>query len=380
MEKVKNLVVGAGLSGATIARRIAELKHESVLVIDRRNHIAGNAFDYVDDETGIIVHRYGPHVFHTNDKEVWDFLSRFTEWHPFFYKVKAFIDGKLITIPFNFDSIEQAFPHNFAKRLEEKLLDNFEFNTKVSILDLEKYKDNDLKFLKQYIYNKVYKGYSLKQWGTAFDDLDESVTSRVPIYISRDDRYFLDKYQAIPKFGYTKLIENILKDDLIEIRLNTDFLHYKSVYEYENLYYTGSLDELFDYSAGALPYRSLDLQFKKLDREKYQDFAQVNYPENFDFTRICEYKHYLNQTSSKTVISVEYPCDFERDLNERFYPIENKKNESLYKLYVGYLRDQNWKNGQKSSKKYINILGRLGLYKYLNMDQVVRKALDMTKF
>lgn len=376
MEKVKYLVVGCGLSGAIIAERIASIKKQKVLVIDKRDHIGGNVYDY--KQYGITVHKYGPHVFHTNNKEVWDYLSRFTEWHYFMYRVKTFIDGKEVNIPFNLDSLYKVFPNTLAQKLEEKLLNNFKFNSKIPILELKNSSDNDLQFLAEYIYEKVFLGYTVKQWGVKPEDIDSSVSARVPIYISKDNRYFTDKYQAIPKNGYTKMVENILDNPLIEVRLNTDFKDIKNEIDYDIMYFTGSIDELFDYKHGKLPYRSLNIEFKKYDKEFMQSGPQINYPENYDYTRSVEYKYYLDEKSDKTILSYEYPCEYEDGKNERYYPIPNEDNQKLYKKYLKELLKLN--NARRTGNpRWIYVLGRLGDYKYYNMDEVVEKALMLAK-
>ncbi|OCG06222.1 UDP-galactopyranose mutase [Gilliamella apis] len=364
---VKNLVVGCGLAGAVIAERIATQLNQPVLIIDKRPHIAGNIYDYEDTKFGINVHRYGPHVFHTNNQIVWDYLSQFTEWHYFMYRVKAVIDGNEINIPFNLDSLYKVFPKCLADKLAMNLLDKFGFNKKISILELNKTNDKDLKFLANFIYEKVFLGYTIKQWGVKPEDLDESVSSRVPIYISRDNRYFQDKYQAIPLKGYTKMVENILDHPLIDVQLNTDFFDVQNSIKYERLFFTGPIDEFFNYEYGELPYRSLDIQFVEYDKEYFQSGPQINYPENYDYTRSVEYKYYLEQKSHNTIVSFEYPRKFERGINERYYPVPNIKNQTLYDKYYNKLIDLN----------NVYFLGRLADYKYYNMDQVIERALTL---
>lgn len=364
--KIKNLIVGCGLSGAILAQRIANLKGERVLIVDKREHIGGNVYDYKDEETLITVHKYGPHVFHTNIKEVWDYLSQFTKWHFFMYRVKAFIDGREVNIPFNLDTLYKVFPHHLASNLERKLVAQFGFNKKVPILDLRNAQDGDLEFLATYIYEKIFLGYTTKQWGVKPEELDFSVSARVPVFIGRDDRYFQDTYQAIPKYGYTKMIENIIKHPLIELKLKTDFKDIKDSIQFEKLFYTGAIDEFFDYEFGELPYRSLDIVFETFDKEYVQSSAQINFPENYDFTRSVEYKYYLDEKSNKSILSYEYPCAFEKGVNERYYPILNEKNQKLYEKYL-----------TKAKKlKNIHFLGRLGDYKYYDMDKAVQRALN----
>lgn len=362
--KIKNLIVGCGLSGAVIARCLAD-RGEEVLIIDRRSHIGGNIYDYRDKETGITVHQYGPHVFHTNNKKVWDFLSRFTQWHRFMYRVKAVMDGIEVNIPFNLDSLHKVFPPKLAETLETKLIEKFGFNKKVPILELRQTNDKDLEFLAEYVYQKVFLGYTVKQWGVKPEDLDASVSGRVPVYISRDDRYFQDKYQGIPADGYTAMVQKILDHPLIKVELNTDFAN--AGVEYGELYFSGAIDEFFGYELGRLPYRSLDLVFEKFNHAYFQSGPQINFPENYDYTRSVEYKYYLDEKSEQTIVSFEYPCPYEEGKNERYYPIPDDSNQKLYEQY----------RAKAAKLPNVHFVGRLGDYKYYNMDQVVARALDL---
>jgi len=361
----KILVVGAGISGATLANKIANETDNKVVIIDSRNHIAGNCYDYKKEN--IMVHKYSIHAFHTDDHEVWNFLSSFTKWHPYMHKVKAIVDGIDIPLPFNINSIYKVFPKTLSERLEKKLLDKYDYNSKVSILELKQTEDKDLTFLSNFIYDKVFLNYTLKHWGLTPEELDSSITARVPISISRDDRYFQNKYQAIPLSGYTAMIKNMLNHDNIEVRLETSFQEIKDIGEFEHIFYTGKIEEFFDYKFGDLPYRSIDLDFQILNQENFQSLVQVNYPNNYDFTRIGEYKHFLNDKSDKTIISYEYPCEYKKDENEPYYPIIKEDNKELYSKYL------------KEANKLDNItfLGRLGDYKYYDMDKAVRRALDV---
>lgn len=367
MRKVKNLVVGCGLSGVVLAERLATERNEDVLIIDRRNHIGGNIYDYKDAETNITVHKYGPHVFHTNDKAVWDYLSRFTDWHRFMYRVKAVMDGIEVNIPFNLDSLHKVFPHKMAEKLEEKLINKFGFNKKVPILELRKAQDADLEFLADYVYQKVFLGYTVKQWGVKPEDLDASVSGRVPVYISRDSRYFQDKYQGIPANGYTAMIEKMLQNPLIKVELNTDFKDIANNIEFDRLFFSGAIDEYFNYELGHLPYRSLDIVFKTHGCEYLQSGPQINFPENYDYTRSVEYKYYLDEKSDKTVVSYEYSCPYEEGKNERYYPIPDSKNQELYNRYTA----------EAEKLKNVYFIGRLGDYKYYNMDQTVARVLTL---
>lgn len=366
MKRVKNLVVGCGLTGMVLAERLASELKEEVLIIDRRSHIGGNIYDY-KDESGVTVHQYGPHVFHTKDKKVWDYLGRFTDWHYFMYRVKAVIDGREVNVPFNLDSLHQVFPRQLAERLEEKLVAKFGFNRKVPILELRQTDDGDFARLADYVYEKVFLGYTVKQWGVRPEELDPSVSGRVPVFVSRDDRYFQDKYQAIPAEGYTKMAERMLDNPLIRVELSTDFNDVRGSMDYERLFYTGPIDEFFGFELGELPYRSLDIVFRRHDRAFYQSGPQINYPENYDFTRSVEYKYYLDEQTAQTVVSEEYPQAYEAGRNERYYPVPDAGNHELYRRY----------RQKADGLEKVYFAGRLGDYKYYNMDEAVKRALEL---
>ncbi len=356
------LIIGAGLSGCVIAQQITKKLQEKVHIIERRDHIGGNIHDYLD-KYGNIVHTYGPHAFHTNNEKVWRYLSSFTEWKPYFHHVEGYIDGQNVPIPFNLNSIEKLFPTNYANNITDELIKKFGINKKVTILELLNHEE--FKELAKYVYEKVFLGYTIKQWDKKPEELDISVSARVPIYTSKDNRYFQDKYQAIPEQGYTKMIENILSSPLIKIDLNTEFKNIDKS-KYKKIIYTGMIDEYFDYSLGRLPYRSLKFILKTIDKEYYQNTAQKNFSENFDFTRITEYKHFLDQQTSKTTISYEYPFEYDEKINEPYYPIPNDKNHKLYEKYLKLAKNE----------KNTIFLGRLAEYKYYNMDQIVESALN----
>ncbi len=370
------IIVGAGLAGAVIAERIATQLNQRVLVIERRNHIAGHCYDY-KDENNIIIHKYGPHLFHTNSKKVVDYLSQFTEWQIYNHEVLAYIDGKKVPIPFNLNTLYEVFPISKASIIENKLINTYGYNVKVPILELKKSSDPDLQFLADYVYNKVFLNYTLKQWGMKPEDIDSSVTARVPVFIGRDNRYFTDKYQFVPKHGYTKMVENMLSHKNIKLLLNTDFkeiseIKGKDFYIFGSkfegkLIYTGQIDELFDYKFGELPYRSLDLRFETIDCEFYQEKAVVNYPNDYDFTRITEFKHIHPVNTPKTVILKEYPQDYKRGKNTPYYPFFTKENQEKYNKYLEYAKQ--FKN--------LILVGRLAEYKYYDMDDIVERALEV---
>lgn len=365
-----NIIVGSGFSGSTMARLIAEKLDEKVVVVDKKDHIAGNSYDY-RDENGIMIHKYGSHIFHTNNEKVWTFLKQFTDFNTYMHEVVGILDGIEAQIPFNFTTLYQVFPETLAKRLEEKLLKKFEYNKKVPILEFQKQDDEDLKFLAEYVYEKIFLNYTTKQWGVSPKDVDGAVTARVPVYLSKDNRYFQDKYQGIPLEGYAKLVEKMLDHPNIEVVLNKDFAEFKKensdLVKNARIFYTGSIDEFFDYKFGKLPYRSVNFKFETHNREFYQTHACINYPNNYDFTRIHEYKHYLNDKSEKTVIAKEYSEFFELGKNERYYPIASEENAKLYQKYLD----------EAKNLKDVYFFGRLGDYKYYNMDLAVARAIEL---
>ena len=357
------LIVGAGFSGAVLAERIASQLNKKVLIIDKRDHIGGNAFDE-PDKNGILVHKYGPHIFHTQSSKPYDYLSQFTEWHKYEHRVLGSVDGELIPIPFNFDSLHQCFPKEFADKLEEKLISKFGEGIKIPILKLKEDKDEDIRILADYIYNKVFSNYTKKQWGMTPEELDPSVSSRIPVMLGRDDRYFQDEYQQLPSKGYTEVFKKMLNHPNITLRLNTEFKSLQEV-EYDYLIYTGAIDEYFNYEFGALPYRSLRFQFENVAQTEFQPVSQVNYPNEHDFTRITEFKHFLNQKREATTIAYEYPEQFEEGKNERFYPIPQKPNQELYEKY----------KEKANTLPNVFFAGRLAEYKYYNMNEIIAVAL-----
>ena len=362
---MKNLVVGAGFSGAVIAYLLANQLGEKVCVIDKKEHVAGNCYDY-RDENGIMIHKYGSHIFHTNSEKVWNFIKQFTDFNTYMHKVIGVLDGIETHIPFNFNTLYDVFPYTYAKKLEKKLLENFELNSKVPILEFQKQDDKDLKYLANYVYEKIFLHYTTKQWGVSPEDVDGAVTARVPVYLSKDNRYFQDKYQGIPLDGYTKVVEKMLDNTNIELKLGVDFKDIDKS-EYDRIFYTGPIDEYFNYKFGQLPYRSVNFKFETYNKEYYQSNACVNYPCNYDFTRIHEYKYYLDDKSAKTVIAKEYSESFELGKNERYYPIPKDENAKLYNQYLEL--------AQKEQNVYF--LGRLGDYKYYDMDKAILRAIEL---
>ena len=364
--KINIVIVGAGISGAVLARLLAE-KNYNVLVVDKRSHIGGNCYDYTDDN-GINIHKYGPHIFRTNNEEIWQFLSRFTKWHKYAHKVRAIINGKEIPIPFNFTSIDILFDAKKAKTFKQKLISKYGKNKKIPILELKKSTDKNLQELAAFIYEKVFYHYTLKQWGLKPEELDGDALARVPVYASYLDGYFTEKYQAIPKDGYTKMFENILNHPNIKVQLNTDFKDLKNI-KYNYLFYSGPIDEFYDFKFGQLPYRSLNFELKTLPQKQFQNVAVVNYTNKEPYTRITEFKHFLNQKSTKTTIAYEDPYAFELGKNERYYPIPNQENEELHKKYLTLAKKE----------KNIYFIGRLGSYKYYSMQSAIFSVFELLK-
>jgi len=363
MKKNKIFIIGAGITGITLAERFAS-KGNEVLIIEKRDHIGGNCYDFKNKD-GILIHKYGPHIFHTDYKDVWDYISQFTDWFYYQHKVLGLIDGRLAPIPFNLNTLYELFPLKFAQKLEEKLINKFGYNKKIPILDLKKTKDKDLKFLADFVYEKIFLHYTEKQWSLKPEEIDASVTARVPVVISRDDRYFQNKYQGMPKEGYVKMFEKMLQNENIEVQLNTDYKKLKNKIKYNFLFYTSPIDEFFNYKYGRLDYRCLKLDFQTFNQESYQPSAVVNYPNNYDFTRIIEFKKLTQQNHRKTTIGIEYPG------NEGFmaYPVLDEKNKKLFQKYL--------KEAEKLKKQNIYFVGRLAEYKYYNMDEAVKSSLDL---
>lgn len=365
--KVDWLIVGAGFTGSVLAERLATQLHKKVLLVDQRNHIGGNAFDYYD-ENGVLVHQYGPHIFHTNAQYVWEYLSQFTQWRSYYHHVLGVVDGLFVPIPFNFNSIETLFPKKFADKLTKQLLENYAFNTKVPILKLRENTSGDLKFLSDYVYENVFKNYTQKQWNLTPEELGASVTSRVPIYLSRDNRYFQDTFQGMPQLGYTPMFQKMLSHKNIRILLNTAWQEIKDEIHYEGLIFTGEIDAFFNHCYGQLPYRSLRFEMHHETRPQMQPVGTVNYPNEHLYTRITEFKTLTGQTHAGTTWTAEFPQPYIIGKNDPYYPIPQEQNKELYRKYL--------KETEQLGEKVI-FAGRLGDYQYYNMDQTVARALTL---
>lgn len=360
------VIVGAGFTGAVLAERIAAELDQSVLIIDRRSHIAGNAYD--SPVNGMLVHRYGPHIFHTNSQRVWTYLSRFTDWRPYFHHVLGMVDGQQVPIPFNLNSISALFPPRMADRLCDALITRYGFGKKVPILKLRTEEDTDLRFLADYVYARVFEGYTLKQWGMRAEDLSPNVTGRVPVLVSRDDRYFQDRYQAMPREGYAALFERLLDHPRITVELNVGHKEVLAVQRYDRVVFTGQIDEFFDYAHGPLPYRSLRFDRRVEPPCFGLPVGTVNFPNEFDFTRITDQRHLSGNINMAPLLITEYPGAYVCGLNDPYYPIPN---EATAVLLERYRRDAAELDGR------VFFAGRLGDYAYYNMDQACARALSL---
>ena len=366
--KVDWLIVGAGFTGSVLAERLASQLGQKVLVIEQRHHIGGNAYDYYN-EHGVLVHQYGPHIFHTNAQVIWDYLSQFTSWHRYYHRVLAMVDGNQIPLPFNLNSLYALFPPHYADKLTQQLLDQYGFNVKVPILKIrQEARGDDLTFLADYIYKKVFYNYTVKQWNLTPEELSPAVTARVPIYISRDDRYFQDQFQGLPKFGYTALFQRLLTHPNIKILLNTSYQEIKTEIQYQKMVFTGAIDEFFEYQYGELPYRSLDFQAIHTPQNQIQSVGTVNYPNEYHYTRTTEFKHLTGQHVDGSTYIEEYPQPYQRSNNIPYYPIPKTECRELYKKYQ--------QEADKLSDRVI-FAGRLADYQYYNMDQAVARALSL---
>lgn len=366
--KVDCLIVGAGFTGSVLAERIASQLEQQVLIVDERSHIAGNAYDEYDAQ-GILVHRYGPHIFHTNAQYVWDYLAQFTTWRCYHHQVRAVVEGKQVPVPFNLNSLYALFPPRYADKLTEQLIAQYGFNIKVPVLKIrETAQGHDLKFLAEYIYKNVFYHYTLKQWELTPEQLSNTVTARVPIYISYDDRYFQDKFQGMPQLGYTRLFERLLAHPRIKLLLNTPYQEIADVIHYRYLIFTGPIDTFFDSMHGELPYRSLQFKFLHTEQDYRQPVATVNYPNDYSYTRITEFKHLTGQRAYGSSYIEEYPQRFIRGENIPYYPIPQEACRALYRQY---------ETEAQQLKGKVLFAGRLGDYQYYNMDQAVARALHL---
>lgn len=356
--KIDNVIVGAGIAGITLARRLAEEKNQSVLIIERKRHIGGFCYDCYD-EAGILIHKYGPHIFRTGNKKVWDHISRFTSWRQYQHRVLAYVDSQLMPIPINLDTVNILYGTHFDSTNLQPFLDSL----KVPIDHPSNVEEVVVSQVGYNIYEKFFKYYTIKQWGCDPKDLPPEVIARIPIRTNRDDRYFTVPYQGLPSHGYTTMFEKMLDHPNIQVMLGADFAGVKDGLQYKRLFYSGCVDEYFGWCFGRLPYRCLDFRFETLDMEQFQQVATVNYPNDYDFTRISEFKHLTGQKSGKTTLCREFPGDE----GEPSYPIPGSVSAELYQKYQAKAQED----------PRLTFIGRLGRYKYYSMDQIVEEILSM---
>ena len=352
------LIVGAGFAGSVLADRLARGSNKKVLLCDKRPHIGGNAYDHYNED-GILVHKYGPHIFHTNSREVFEYLSRFTEWRSYQHRVRACVDGQIVPIPINLDTINTLYGLSLTSFEVE------EFFKKVAE-PRERIKTSEDVVVSQVgreLYEKFFRNYTRKQWGLDPSELDSSVTSRIPTRTNRDDRYFTDTYQAMPLHGYTRMFENMLDHPNIKVLLNCDYREVEKDIPFREMIYTGPVDAFFDYRYGKLPYRSLEFKHETHNVQVYQQAPVINFPNEHLYTRVTEFKYLTGQEHSKTSVVYEFP----QSEGDPYYPVPRKENAAIYAQYKE-LAD---------ATTGVHFVGRLATYKYYNMDQIVAQALTV---
>ena len=372
-----SVIIGAGVAGCVAARDLAE-SGRKVLVLEQRDHIGGNCYDE-KDEHGILIHKYGPHIFHTKEQKAYDYLSRFTDWYAFGHEVVANVHGKLIPVPFNLNTLHMVYEQEKADALEKKLIDAFGLESRVPILKLREHEDPEIREIADYVYENIFLHYTMKQWGQTPEQIDPTVTGRVPVLISHDNRYFQEPWQGMPLHGYTLMFEKMLDHENITVETGMDARSRVTFSEGSvsldgqaftgDVIYTGPLDELFDCRFGRLPYRSLRFDFEYYDKPDYQGHSVVNYTVSEDFTRITEFKYLTGQQAEGTTIVKEYPFAYTGAAGEiPYYSIANEANQKLYEQYRGLVEHI----------PNVWLLGRLAEYKYYNIDAMVLKALELT--
>lgn len=350
------LIVGAGFAGSVLAERLASQLNQRVLVIDKRPHIGGNAYD-CHDASGVLIHQYGPHIFHTNSEMIFRHLSKFTQWRPYEHRVLASVDRMLLPIPINLDTVNRIY----GLSLTSEQLEEFFAARAEPVARIRTSEDVVVSRVGRDLYEKFFKGYTRKQWGVDPSELDKSVTARVPARTDRDDRYFTDAFQAMPAAGYTRMFERMLRHPNIKLLLGTDFAEIRDAGLYRRLIYTGPIDEFFGFRFGKLPYRSLRFVHKQLNKAWHQPVGVVNYPQDREYTRVTEFKHLTGQQHPSTSITYEYPCGE----GDPYYPVPRPENADLFRRYEQLTR----------CLRDVWFVGRLATYRYYNMDQVVGQAL-----
>ena len=352
------LIVGAGFAGSVLAERLANVSKKKVLIVDQRDHIGGNAYDYYNKD-GILIHKYGPHIFHTNSRKVFDYLSHYTTWRPYEHRVLASVDGQLVPMTINLDTINKLY----SLQLNSHQLEAFFESKAEKVSKIVTSEDVVVSKVGRELYEKFFKGYTRKHWDLDPSELDASVSTRVPTRTNRDDRYFTDTYQAMPAQGFSRMFQKMLSHPNIKIMLNTDYKEIVDVIPYKTMIYTGPIDSYFNYCYGRLPYRSIEFRFETHETEFFQSTGTINYPNEHPYTRITEFKYLTGQRHHKTSIVYEYP----QAEGDPYYPIPRPENAEIYKKYLGLANTM--------TNTYFT--GRLATYRYYNMDQVVAQSLSL---
>ncbi len=354
------LIVGAGFAGAVLAERLARDAGKRVLIVDKRPHVGGNAYDRHDD-AGVLIHPYGPHIFHTNSSDIFEYLSRFTEWRPYQHRVLSSVDGQMLPVPINLDTVNRLYGLELTSFEMERWLESVAEKR----AEIRTSEDVVVNKVGVDLYRKFFRGYTRKQWGIDPSELDASVTARIPTRTNRDDRYFTDTYQAMPLHGYTRMFERMLAHPNIKVMLNTDYREIEALVPWTRMVYSGPIDAFFNHRYGKLPYRSLDFHHVNLGQEQFQAVGTVNFPNDYDYTRVSEFKHMTGQKHATTSVVYEYP----RADGDPYYPIPRPENAELYRRY----------EADAVALDHVTFVGRLATYKYYNMDQVVGQSLAAFK-
>lgn len=360
--KADILIVGAGFCGATLAERLASKLNKKVIIIDRRQHLGGNAYDHLD-EKGVLVHEYGPHIFHTASEKVFHYLSQFTQWRPYEHKVLSYVLGKFLPFPINRKTLNLLYQLNLSSENDVEL---YLQSKRMAIPNPSNAEEKVLSEVGQHLYELFFKDYTRKQWGIDPKELSPTVTGRIPVRLNEDCRYFTDAYQYLPLDGYTSLFQKLLRHPKITVLRGKTYEELSSDIQFDHLIYTGSIDEYFGYCYGRLPYRSMHFEFKHYQKLRMQETATINYPDLRPYTRVTEFKQMTGQNCKGTTLCYEYPKQAD-DVMERYYPIPTRENEELYRKYV--------KKAKKLS--HVTFCGRLGDYKYYNMDHAVMRAFNV---
>lgn len=359
------LVVGAGFTGAVFAERVASRLGQRVLVIDRRDHVGGNAHDF-RNEHGILCHRYGPHVFHTNSAAVVRHLSAFTRWRRYEHRCCAMLDGRLVPLPFSLTSLDVCFAPARAARYAAALVERYGVGAEVTVQTLCAADDTDVRDLGRFVFDAVFRRYTAKQWGRPAESLDPSVTARLPVRVSHDDRYFVDRFQRMPLDGYGAMFSRMLSHPLIDVRLRCDAADVGLEATWERMLYTGGIDAYFGYRLGALPYRTVDFEFRTYSQPTHLPVGMVTFPDDRPYTRISEARHLTGESGDHTTVCLEYPREHRPVIDEPCYPVPAPENHRLHEEYRRLAAEE---------APRVVFAGRLGDYRYINMDQAVGRAL-----